>query len=113
MCPALLHSSVRLQVTSSLCGLLTLNLPKSYPPYGAFHMATILCIDDQADHLAIRRLLLETKGYTVLTATDGHTGIALWRFERLAFKSYIVASWSVCQKSSLFAMTLCTGGYSR
>jgi hypothetical protein len=32
-----------------------------------------------------------------------------WRFERLAFKSYIVASWSVCQKSSLFAMTLSAG----
>jgi two-component system, OmpR family, response regulator ChvI len=40
-------------------------------------MATILCIDDQANHLAIRRLLLETKGYTVLTATDGPTGIAV------------------------------------
>ena len=40
-------------------------------------MATILCIDDQAEHLAFRRLLLETKGYTVLTANDGPTGIAL------------------------------------
>ena len=40
-------------------------------------MATILCIDDQANHLGIRRLLLETKGYTVLTATDGPTGIAV------------------------------------
>jgi len=40
-------------------------------------MATILCIDDQADHLAIRRLLLETEGYTVLTATDGPTGVTL------------------------------------
>ena len=40
-------------------------------------MATILCIDDHAGHLAIRRLLLESKGYTVLTANDGPTGIAL------------------------------------
>src|SRR6185437_2723536 len=40
-------------------------------------MATILCIDDQADHLAIRRLLLATEGYTVLTATDGPTGVTL------------------------------------
>ena len=40
-------------------------------------MATILCMDDHAGHLAIRRLLLESKGYTVLTANDGPTGIAL------------------------------------
>jgi CheY-like chemotaxis protein len=40
---------------------------------------TILCIDDQPESTAIRKLLLETKGYTVLTANDGLTGIAFVR----------------------------------
>src|SRR5438874_5682636 len=40
-------------------------------------MATILCIDDLPDGLAIRKLLLEIKGYKVLTAPNGPTGIKL------------------------------------
>jgi CheY-like chemotaxis protein len=40
-------------------------------------MPTILCVDDQEIGLATRRLLLETKGYEVLTATDGQTGLDL------------------------------------
>src|SRR5438477_379803 len=42
-------------------------------------MATILCIDDLPNGLAIRKLLLETEGYRVLTASDGITGIKLAR----------------------------------
>ncbi len=45
-------------------------------------MATILCIDcidDEPSVLEIQRALLESKGYKVLTAPDGATGIALAR----------------------------------
>ena len=38
-------------------------------------MATLLCVDDHPQALAIRKMLLETKGYTVLTADDGPSGI--------------------------------------
>jgi len=42
-------------------------------------MATILCIDDNRNILEIHRALLESKGYRVVTAVDGPTGIALSR----------------------------------
>lgn len=42
-------------------------------------MATILCIDDQAAGLAIRKELLQSKGYDVLIASDGRSAIALAR----------------------------------
>jgi CheY-like chemotaxis protein len=42
-------------------------------------MATILCIDDSRAILEIHRALLESKGYRVVTALDGPTGIALSR----------------------------------
>lgn len=42
-------------------------------------MATILCIDDNRNILEIHRALLESKGYRVVTAIDGPTGIALSR----------------------------------
>lgn len=42
-------------------------------------MATILCIDDEPAILDLYVALLEGKGYKVLTAPDGPTGIALTR----------------------------------
>jgi CheY-like chemotaxis protein len=39
--------------------------------------ATILCIDDQADSLEIRKTYLELFGLKVLTATSGREGLAL------------------------------------
>ncbi|MGB9203130.1 MAG: response regulator [Terriglobales bacterium] len=42
-------------------------------------MATILCIDDNRNILEIHRALLESKGYRVVTAIDGPTGIVLSR----------------------------------
>jgi CheY-like chemotaxis protein len=42
-------------------------------------MPKILCIDDQQEGLVIRKALLEAKGYSVLTAADGKTGIKLAR----------------------------------
>lgn len=40
---------------------------------------TILCIDDEALGLQIRRAVLERAGYQVLTAADGATGLSLFR----------------------------------
>lgn len=44
-------------------------------------MPTILCIDDEALGLQIRRAVLERAGYQVLTAIDGPGGLALFRKE--------------------------------
>ncbi|HEX4310195.1 MAG TPA: response regulator [Acidobacteriaceae bacterium] len=40
---------------------------------------TILCIDDEALGLQIRKAVLERAGYQVLTAVDGATGLTLFR----------------------------------
>ncbi|MGA8530064.1 MAG: response regulator [Acidobacteriaceae bacterium] len=44
-------------------------------------MPTILCIDDEALGLQIRKAVLERAGYHVLTAIDGAAGLALFRKE--------------------------------
>jgi CheY-like chemotaxis protein len=41
----------------------------------------ILCIDDEALGLRIRKAVLEKEGYRVLTAPDGSTGLALFMEE--------------------------------
>jgi CheY-like chemotaxis protein len=40
---------------------------------------TILCIDDEALGLEIRKAVLERAGYQVLTAVDGASGLMLFR----------------------------------
>jgi CheY-like chemotaxis protein len=40
---------------------------------------TILCIDDEALGLEIRKAVLERAGYQVLTAVDGPAGLSLFR----------------------------------
>jgi CheY-like chemotaxis protein len=40
-------------------------------------MPTVLCIDDSREGLATRKLILELKGCSVVTATDGQTGLDL------------------------------------
>jgi CheY-like chemotaxis protein len=42
----------------------------------------ILCIDDEPKGLAVRKLLLESQGYEVLTATSGREGLALFAHHR-------------------------------
>jgi CheY-like chemotaxis protein len=37
---------------------------------------TILCVDDNEQTLSVRKFLLETRGYRVLTATSGHEAIS-------------------------------------
>jgi CheY-like chemotaxis protein len=46
-------------------------------------LPTILCIDDEALGLQIRRAVLERAGYHVLTAIDGPAGLALFRKESI------------------------------
>ena len=37
----------------------------------------ILCVDDEENQLAVRKLVLESKGYAVLTAASGQQALAL------------------------------------
>ncbi len=39
---------------------------------------TILCVDDNEQTLSVRKFLLETRGYRVHTALNGHDAIALF-----------------------------------
>ena len=48
------------------------NTPKSTPE------RLILCVDDERVGLEIRKIVLESKGYRVLTALDGPTGLQLF-----------------------------------
>jgi DNA-binding NtrC family response regulator len=43
----------------------------------------ILCVEDQASPLSIRKLLLEKSGYTVLSATSGEDALRLLRSDRV------------------------------
>ena len=40
-------------------------------------MPIVLCIDDNRESLQIRKLMLETQGYSVLTADSGRAGLRL------------------------------------
>jgi CheY-like chemotaxis protein len=58
---------------SVLCPSKRLSVSKKVP------YATILCIDDDPSALELHKAVLCSKGYTVLSASDGPTGIALTR----------------------------------
>ncbi len=45
--------------------------------------ATILCVDDEEPGLKVRRILLESAGYNVLTASSGREGIKLFEKEKV------------------------------
>ena len=40
---------------------------------------TILCVDDNEQSLSIRKVMLETRGYRVITATDGQQALDHFR----------------------------------
>jgi CheY-like chemotaxis protein len=46
--------------------------------------AMILCIDDEPVGLRVRKMLLETQGYKVLTATSGREGLQLFATHPIA-----------------------------
>jgi CheY-like chemotaxis protein len=39
---------------------------------------TVLCVDDERIGLRVRKIMLESHGFTVLTASDGRQGIAIF-----------------------------------
>jgi CheY-like chemotaxis protein len=43
----------------------------------------VLCVDDEAVGLKVRRILLERAGYEVLTASDGQSGIEVFSTHEL------------------------------
>ena len=53
--------------------------------------AKILCIDDEEPGLELRKLLLESAGYHVITARSGAEGIQLFRFLHCLFISLALA----------------------
>ncbi len=40
---------------------------------------TILCVDDNEQSLSIRKVMLETRGYRVITAADGYSALEIFR----------------------------------
>jgi two-component system response regulator CpxR len=40
---------------------------------------TILCVDDNEQALSIRKVMLETRGYRVITCNNGEAGLAAFR----------------------------------
>jgi len=44
---------------------------------------TILCVDDEEPGLEIRRILLESAGYRVVTARSGREGIRIFNSEKI------------------------------
>lgn len=44
----------------------------------AARQKTVLCVDDEMIGLRVRRIMLESHGFQVLTATNGRQGIALF-----------------------------------
>lgn len=49
----------------------------------ASELATILCVDDEEPGLKVRRILLESAGYNVLTASSGREGIGIFKTEKV------------------------------
>jgi CheY-like chemotaxis protein len=47
--------------------------PQFAPP-----VKTVLCVDDERIGLRVRKIMLESHGFNVLTASDGHQGIAVF-----------------------------------
>jgi two-component system, OmpR family, copper resistance phosphate regulon response regulator CusR len=57
----------------------------------AAQMATILCIDDETSALMVRKRVLESAGYQVVSARSGEEGIQLFRSK--AFDLVILDYW--------------------
>ena len=66
--------------------------------------ATILCIDDEADGLLPRKLLLESAGYRVIEARSGEEGIRLFQSEKI--DAVILDYWMSGMKGTAVASEL-------
>ena len=51
---------------------MTDQLPSAAP------LKTVLCVDDERIGLRVRKIMLETHGFNVLTASDGRQGLAVF-----------------------------------
>ncbi len=47
-------------------------------PPGPLPIKTVLCVDDERIGLRVRKIMLESHGFNVLTASDGRQGIAMF-----------------------------------
>ena len=48
------------------------------PKVAAVRPKTVLCVDDEKIGLRVRKIMLESRGYAVLTAGDGHEGLKVF-----------------------------------
>src|SRR5437667_10334486 len=55
------------------------NVTVARPARSQSNQATILCVEDNAAYLQLRKALLEKEGYLVLTATTGSRAVAVVR----------------------------------
>jgi CheY-like chemotaxis protein len=53
-------------------------IPESGGWMKAIRPKVVLCVDDETIGLRVRKIMLENHGFRVLTATDGHEGLALF-----------------------------------
>ena len=60
---------------------------------------TILCVDDEAGALTLRKLLLEQAGYTVLSAPDAATALQLFKSQtiHLVISDHLLPDLSGCE----------------
>ena len=65
-----MHASSHLKIESTL--------EESGNWMNAVRQKTVLCVDDETIGLRVRKIMLESHGFQVLTATDGQQGIALF-----------------------------------
>jgi CheY-like chemotaxis protein len=54
------------------------NMPLNPASSGSSQTQTVLCVDDEAIGLSVRRILLEREGYRVLTASNGIEGLRIF-----------------------------------
>jgi len=45
---------------------------------GSVHPKTVLCVDDEKIGLRVRKIMLESRGYIVLTASNGPEGLQVF-----------------------------------
>src|ERR1700743_2440974 len=56
--------------------MLAVSMTDQLPP--AAPLKTVLCVDDERIGLRVRKIMLETHGFNVLTASDGRQGLAVF-----------------------------------
>jgi len=55
--------------------MLVMDMTDQVPPVA---VKTVLCVDDERIGLRVRKIMLESRGFNVLTANDGQQGLAVF-----------------------------------